>query len=259
MPGVENLLRATGLAEDRHFWFRGFRAFVTPLIQRALDNLPHPRILDCGCGTGANLDLLGRFGRAFGFDLSIVGLALGKAAGRTQLVQATVAAAPFQSDVFDLVTSFDVLYALEPAAEHAAVAELFRLTRPGGYALINVAAMNVLRGDHSVLSREVRRYERSGLERLVVAAGFTVVRLTYTNFTLFLPLVGLRIFQRWRGLAPESEAGREISLPPALVNEILSGLLRLESFWIRWFDCPFGSSLVCLARKPADASDAART
>ena len=45
--------------------------------------------------------------------------------------------------------------------ERAAIAEMFRLTRPGGYALINVAAMDVLRGDHSVLSREVRRYSRA--------------------------------------------------------------------------------------------------
>ena len=30
----------------------------------------------------------------------------------------------------------------------------------------------------------------------------------------------------------------------------LSGVLWLESLWLRWFDEPFGSSLLCLARKP---------
>ena len=40
---------------------------------------------------------------------------------------------------------------------------MYRLLKPGGYALVNVAAMEVLRGDHSVLSREVRRYSRADL------------------------------------------------------------------------------------------------
>ena len=251
MRRVEHLLRATAKAEARHFWFRGFRAFVTPLIDRAIGDRPGARILDCGCGTGANVDLLGRYGRAFGFDLSDTGLQISREAGRTRLARATVIAAPFRDESFDLVTSFDVLYSLDGPDERAAVAELFRLTRPGGYAMINVAAMSVLRGDHSVLSREVRRYSRADLRRLVLDAGFTIVRLTYTNFTLLLPLAALRLVQRWRGLAPEERAEREITVPRAPINALLTGVLLLESLWIRRFDCPAGSSLVCLARKPA--------
>ena len=65
---------------------------------------------------------------------------------------------------------------------------MYRLLRPGGYALVNVAAMEVLRGDHSVLSRERRRYSRADLRRRLEAAGFVVERITYTNATLFLPM-----------------------------------------------------------------------
>ena len=244
-------MRATARAEGRHFWFRGFRAFVTPLVEEAVGGLPDARILDCGCGTGANVEMLGQFGRSFGFDLSSTGLGLGRETGRTRLARATVTAAPFLGSLFDLVTSFDVLYSLDEPDERAAVAEMFRLTRPGGFALINVAAMPVLRGDHSVLSREVRRYRRSDLRRLVVAAGFTIERLTYTNFTLFLPLAGLRTIQRWRGLKPEQHPEQEISVPAAPINALLTGLLLLESRWIRRFNIPAGSSLICLARKPA--------
>src|SRR5690348_2757993 len=110
---VEHLLRATAIAEARHFWFRGFRAFVTPLIQTALAGRLNPLLLDCGCGTGANVEMLSRYGLTFGFDLSAVGLHIGRAAGRRRLARASVTAAPFPSAAFDLVTSFDVLYALE--------------------------------------------------------------------------------------------------------------------------------------------------
>src|SRR5712671_6102900 len=119
MRRVEHLLRATAKAEARHFWFRGFRAFVTPLLRQAAAERAGPLILDCGCGTGANLDLLGRFGRAYGFDLSEVGLRLARDAGRTSIARATVTAAPFPSGRFDLATSFDVLYSLDEHDEPA--------------------------------------------------------------------------------------------------------------------------------------------
>jgi len=247
---VDDLLRATARAEERHFWFRGFRWFVAPLLRRALAGASRARILDCGCGTGANLTLLARFGAASGFDRSAAGLEIGRSLGRRGLVRGSVTAAPFASGTFDLVTSFDVLYALDERDERSALVEMFRLTRPGGHILINVAAMNILRGDHSVLSHEVRRYTTATLRRAVTQSGFTIERLTYTNAALFLPLVAFRTFQRSRGLALEADAHHEITVPPAPVNAMLSALLFLESVWLRWFDSPAGSSLVCLARKP---------
>ena len=258
MRAVDHLLRATAQAEARHFWFRGLRWFAAPLIRRAIDRQPNARILDCGCGTGANLTLLGRFGVPYGFDRSEVGLYIGRRLGRIRLVQASVTAAPFPSDGFDLVTSFDVLYALQEPDERAAVAEMYRLTRPGGYALINVAAMEILRGDHSVLSHEVRRYSRASLRRLVTAAGFELVRLTHTNQALFLPMLAVRALHRFRGLSNEDEAQHEIAVPPAPINACLSALLFLESLWLRRFDGPLGSSLLCLARKPAGDRSGAR-
>src|SRR5256885_15446362 len=99
---MDELLRATARAESRHFWFRGFRASPRPLTARALAGVSDPLILDCGCGTGANVELLNEYGSAYGFDLSETGLALGRRAGRTRLARATVAAAPFPSDTFDL-------------------------------------------------------------------------------------------------------------------------------------------------------------
>ena len=250
MRRVEHLLRATARAETRHFWFRGFRAFVMPLLQHAAAGRPDTRLLDCGCGTGANVELLDTFGRAYGFDLAETGLRIGREAGRTRLARATVAAVPFPTAAFDIVTSFDVLYSLADRDEQAAIAEMYRLLKPGGFAIVNVAAMRMLRGDHSVLSREVRRYGRGELRTRMERAGFLVERLTYTNATLFPALAIARLIQRRRGLRREPEADAEISVPPAPINAIMTGVMRLEALWLRAFDAPFGSSLLCLARKP---------
>jgi SAM-dependent methyltransferase len=253
MRRVEHLLRATARAETQHFWFRGFRAFVTPLLRHAAEGRRTPRLLDCGCGTGANLELLDTFGHAYGFDLTEAGLRIGRQAGRTRTARASVTAVPFPTAAFDIVTSFDVLYSLTDADEQTAIAEMYRLLKPGGFALVNVAAMRILRGDHSVLSHEVRRYSRADLRNRMEQAGFFVQRLTYTNATLFPALAIVRSIQRRRGLRTEQDAVGEISVPPALVNAIMTAVMRLEALWLRAFDAPFGSSLLCLARKPVAA------
>lgn len=253
---MEHLLRATAEAEARHFWFHGFRAFVTPLLQFASRELPRAgikRILDCGCGTGANLGLLNQFGRAYGFDLEPIGVRFARQAGKTLVARATATAIPFPAETFDIATSFDVLYSLDDEAEERALSEMRRVLKPDGFVLINVAAMEMLRGDHSVLGRELRRYDKSRLRDRVTAAGFTIVRLTYTNVTLFPAMAIVRGYQRWRGLKPESHATDEIRVPPAPLNLGLTALLLLESLWLRRFNAPAGSSLLCLARKRAGA------
>lgn len=244
-------MRATARAEARHFWFQGFRAFVAPLLERAAAGRTDALLLDCGCGTGANVELLGAFGRSYGFDLTEIGLQIGRQAGRARLARATVTAVPFPTAAFDIVTSFDVLYSLQDEDERTAIAEMYRLLKPGGCAIVNVAAMHVLRGDHSVLSREVRRYSRADLRARMEGAGFSIERLTYTNATLFPPLALARLIQRRRGLRGEGETDAEISVPPAPINAIMTTVMRLEALWLRHFDAPFGSSLLCLARKPA--------
>jgi SAM-dependent methyltransferase len=246
---MDHLLRATAAAEQRHFWFRGFRYFVTPLLERAAGGRSNLRLLDCGCGTGNNLELLSHFGQAFGFDLTASGLAFGKAAGRTRLARASIGAIPFFDASFDIVTSFDVLYSLPDPVEQAAIREMYRITKPGGWLIINVAAMEMLRGDHSVLSHEVRRYSRESLARLVTDAGFTLERITYTNAVLFPPMALARALQRSRGLSDEQHADEEISVPSAPVNAAMTALLKAESLWLRIGNNPFGSSLLCLARK----------
>ena len=250
---MDRLLEATARAEREHFWFRGFRRFVSPLLSRAAAGRADLRLLDCGCGTGANLSmLLGRYGRTWGFDLTWTGLEYARGGGATRVAQASVSAIPFRAAAFDIVTSFDVLYCLPEDVEHAAVREMWRMLKPGGAAIINVPAMNVLRGDHSVFSAELRRYGRADLRALIESAGFRVERITYTNATLFPVMAVARTAQRIAGLATDPDAlPREILVPSAPINAALSAVLAVEAGVVRAVPMPFGSSLLCLARKPA--------
>lgn len=91
-------------------------------------------VLEAGCGTGLILERVARFaGEAWGFDLSPGMLA--KARERhLHVVQASVTHVPFADAQFDVVYSFKVLAHVPPIRE--AIAELARVTRPGGYMLL---------------------------------------------------------------------------------------------------------------------------
>ncbi|RPJ69026.1 MAG: class I SAM-dependent methyltransferase [Acidobacteria bacterium] len=250
MSRVDELLDATYLAEQEHFWFRGFRRFVVPAIERAASGRRDLRILDCGCGTGSNLALLAPYGRAFGFDLNALGLGFARRSGHARVARASIGAIPFPDAAFDLVTSFDVWQTLPPSVEAAAPREMFRVLRPRGAMVLNVAALSILFGNHSVLSEEQQRYDSGRLRRLVEGVGFRVERLTYTNFTLFPLMLAVRTMQRAVGLKPAEEARGEITVPPRPVNAVLSALLAAEAAVARRVDMPIGSSLLCVARKP---------
>jgi SAM-dependent methyltransferase len=247
---MDRLLELTYRAERTHFWFRGFRRFVSPWIDRAARGRTGLSLLDCGCGTGANLALLERYGRAVGFDLTMRGLEFAREHNVTRVARASIDAIPFPDATFDVVTSFDVLYGLPDAVEQGAARELARVLKPGGALVLTVAAFESLRGGHGSLSNEVRRYTTGSLSALLERHGLRVERVSYTHATLFPLIYAVRAWQRWRGggVAPPSEA--EISVPVAPVNAALTAALVVESWLLRAVNMPFGSSVICLARKP---------
>src|SRR5450756_3003377 len=62
--------------------------------------------------------------------------------------------------------------------------EMARVLKPGGTLIVNVAALDILRGGHAVLAEELRRYDRRMLTDAVAEAGLRTIRLTYTNASL---------------------------------------------------------------------------
>ena len=244
---MDRLLEATARAEREHFWFRGLRRFMAPLLEQAARGVAAPRILDCGCGTGHNLGMLRRYGRSIGIDVTWSGLSYAHGRGERAVAQATATRLPFPAAAFDVVTSFDVIYALGDSDEREALAEMFRVLKPGGHLVVNAAAMDLLKGNHSVLALEVRRYSRRSLRERLEGAGFRVRRLSYTNATILPIVAGVRLLQRVSG---HEESEEEISLPPAPVNAALTAALMVEAAALRFIDMPFGSSLMALAEKP---------
>ena len=244
---MERMLEATALAEENHFWFRGLRRNARLLLEAALDGRRGGTIVDCGSGTGRNLDWLGQYGIVTGIERSAAGLRLGRPF-RRRVVQGTVTQLPFRDASVDVVTSFDVLYCLDDDSERQAIREMWRVLKPGGIALVSVAALDILRGSHSTLTNEFRRYTPARLAARLTGAGFSIARMTFTHMTVFPLTLTARLIDQWSGRAHvPSEA--DLRVPPAPVNELLNAAMVVDAALLRLINLPIGSSVMCVAQK----------
>ena len=243
-----DLLELTARAEATHFWFRGFRTFVAPVLREIAAGRRDLRMIDCGCGTGYNLTtLLQPYGRAFAFDLTTDALRRARASGRP-LVRADMEHIPFRSGTFDLATSFDVVQSVPD--DRKALREIARVLKPGGYVVLNVTALALLRGDHSDVWGELRRYTPQSAARLIEDVGLQVARITYLFGSLVPLMLAVRRVQRMLRPFREPRGDTDLTVPPAPVNAILTGLVSAEAALARRVNMPFGSSLLIVARKP---------
>jgi SAM-dependent methyltransferase len=234
--------------EDSHWWFAGRRCIIESFVQEIVCKLRlpahrRPRILDVGCGTGANLEMLARFGDTVGADISEDALSFCRARGLRDVQHGAAESLSFDDDEFDLVTALDVVEHLDD--DLAGLREMRRVLKPDGRALLFVPAFMWLWGVQDDVSNHRRRYRLPELRAVVEAAGLTVERATYANLTFFAPILAGRLLMRALRLRPASENNVNV---PAL-NGVLGRLFGAERHWLRRFNFPFGVSAVVVARK----------
>lgn len=230
--------------EGWHFWFVSRRELVELLLSRQLDTKAN-LVVDIGCGNGAMLPLLFPLARhVLGFDLRPEGLLrLGEKQPRVWRLQGEAEHLPLDSGVADAVIVLDVL---EHVDDRTVLADIHRVLRPGGVALMTVPALSWLWSYRDEDAGHLRRYRRSDLVHLLETSGFEIRRINYYQCLLFPAVVVARLLGR-RGPRIRDLEERRMTL----LNAALTAINRLETRLgsvLRW---PFGSSLVAVCRKPS--------
>jgi SAM-dependent methyltransferase len=233
--------------ESRHWWYAGMRRVALAVLAHALDGRSDLTILDAGCGTGGTTAELRRFGRVVGVDLAWEAL-LPAQRNLTALARSSVENLPFSDSVFDLVTSFEVIYHLGVGSDAQALSELRRVLKPGGLLLLRVPAHDWLRGEHDRLVHTRHRYSRTEVIEKLAAAHLAVEQVSWANTALFPPAAAKRLLERHNGNA-DAAAEPDLWQPPEPLNALLESVIAIEALAIpNRVPLPFGLSVLALAR-----------
>ena len=233
--------------EETYWWFVVRRKLVCELIDR-LAMPSGSRLLDVGCGTGANLKAFNKEFERVGIDASDAAVEFCQQRGLTSLVQAKIEQSGLEQNTFDVVTALDVLEHVDDDMQ--ALRELLRVSKPGGFLVITVPAFGFLWSEHDEALHHRRRYTLAELESKLAAAGFQLVRASYFLATLFLPILFVRIVQNLTKKRVEPQATHVIL--PKWLNSFIVRMLDVEKRILQWaWRMPFGVSIIAIAQKPA--------
>jgi len=230
--------------DSSHWWFVARRQILEEIIKRIVQPPPNAQILEIGCGTGHNLEMLSRFGRVTATELDPDARALAtKRLGREVQPTALPDLSAFPERGFDLIALLDVLEHV--ADDHSALKAIWARLKPGGRLILTVPANPWMWSAHDVAHHHHRRYRRAQLERLAGEAHYEIDLLSPFNTILF-PLIAAA---RGAGKILGRESADD-SMPPEAVNSLLRRLFALESRLVGRIPLPFGVSLVAVLRRP---------
>lgn len=232
---------AMSRVEATHPWFVQRRRLVRGLIERFAPK-PPLRLLDAGCGTGANLADYARWGAVFGleFDGTAAAMCRGVEAS-ARVVKGDLCRLPFAEAVFDLIVSTDVIEHIEQ--DVAALREMSRVLAARGRIVLTTPAYAWAYSSHDRHLHHVRRYSAARLRSAFRDAGLRVLHRSRYNALLATPVLAIRLL---RGDTAESDVGRPL---PPVVSAVFSGIWRTEAVLARWVNLGVGMTHVAVLAK----------
>ena len=223
-----------------HWWYVARRRILADLIRREAGLPEDARILEVGCGTGHNFEMLGRFGRLEALEVDVEARALasrrlGREIGAAPLPDLT----GVPDGTYHLIALLDVLEHVDgrPESLRSIAAKL----APGGKILVTVPAYQWMWSAHDRAHHHKLRYSKKGLRRDAEAAGLKVDRIGFFNSLLFPIAAAVRILGKLTGKSSSDD-----KLPPRPLNAIFERIFGLERHLVGRVPMPAGVSIFAL-------------
>jgi SAM-dependent methyltransferase len=227
--------------DQRHWWYRARRAILAELIRREAMPPKDGRVLEIGCGTGHNLDMLGGFGRLDAVELDDESRAIAeKRLGRKIISARLPELAGISDGEYDLIVTLDVIEHIDDDA--GALAAIAPKLKRGGKFVMTVPAHPWMWSAHDTVNHHKRRYSKRALKRLIEGSPLKLDKLGYFNSLLFPLAVADRLASKLRG---KDEA--EVKLPSAPLNAGLEAVFAAERHLVGRLPLPPGLSLFAVA------------
>src|SRR5579875_2020403 len=232
--------------ETSYWWYLARRKLLREAVAEALRGKREARVLDLG-GTAELTFDDSPYIRTLSAHPSLPLLAFHQIRGDRNLVCTALEELALGSNSFDVAIAGDLLQTVPD--DLAALRELRRVLKDGATLCLTVPAYPVLWGEQDEARGHCRRYTATELRRKLNNAGFEVTRVSYLVASGFLPAMlerlGKNIFTK--SIHRYRRSVRDTNWTDAAMVR----LLDCERHFIRYINLPFGTRVVCWARKPA--------
>jgi SAM-dependent methyltransferase len=223
-----------------HWWYVARRRILAELIRREADLPQDARILEIGCGTGHNFEMLGRLGRLDALEVdgearALASSRLGHAVGDAPLPELT----GVPDRTYHLIALLDVLEHVDGRAE--SLASIAAKLAPGGKILVTVPAYQWMWSAHDLAHHHKLRYSKKALRRDAETAGLKVRKIGYFNSLLFPIAAAVRILGKLTGKTSSDD-----TLPPRPLNSLFEKIFGLERHIVGRMPFPAGVSIFAL-------------
>jgi SAM-dependent methyltransferase len=223
-----------------HWWYVARRRILAGLIADRIRPAKNARILEVGCGTGHNFDMLGQFGTVDAIEIDDGARAVAETRlGRPILTAPLPALTGISDGAYDMIALLDVLEHIDD--DHASLASLRRKLKPGGKILLTVPANPWMWSAHDRAHHHHRRYTKAGLAQVVRNAGLKIELISPFNSLLFPVAAAARLVGKLIGKSTSDD-----QMPSAPVNAMLTRIFGLERHLVGRLPLPAGVSIVAI-------------
>ena len=235
------------LANESHFWIQWRLVVLKKMLSRLGVSLQeHLHCVDVGCGNSVLRKQMESISQWLvdGFELDRYALTLSSRTRGQLFLYDIRDRSPAFSGKFDVLTMFDIL-------EHYHDSEAFLQDakfhlKAGGYCIINVPAIELLRSRYDEVAGHELRYNQKILRKHIEAVGFEILDMQYWGFSLIFPLWVRRFVVS--GCEDGGEVIRKGFTPPGKwIHGMLKVIARIETTLFP--RVPFGTSIMVIARK----------
>jgi SAM-dependent methyltransferase len=233
------------ILEDKSWWVQGRKSIIRKYLSLATLGIEFAKILDIGCGSGGNFDVLREFGIVYGCEPSPVLASRARARRIAHEVYENDTDVVLSKVQCNVLTLFDVL-------EHISDDNVFiknitkSLITPHSI-LISVPAHPFLFSEHDRLLNHKRRYTKARLANVLLENGYKI-RFISHHMTILFP-IAMIVRAKERALASFGRKRVSVDMGdvPASIGVVLQRVLACESILVPHFELPIGLWLFCVA------------